>query len=153
MQWVARISQRLSACQPDETAHPPASPAACPPIPEPIKVDSARLSRTEYARRLVAGLCLYCGSAGHFIKACPARPPYTAVSTLQLDPDIFPITTASTTSHPASFCCSVCPRRLGLLGKLHIPRALESSKLSPQKSSPGALSRDHPGKTARAQAG
>ncbi len=73
MQRASRISQRLSTCQPEETAHLPASPAACPPVPEPMQVDSARLSCMERACRLTAGLCLYCAAADRFIKACPVR--------------------------------------------------------------------------------
>ncbi len=47
MQRAVRISQCLTACQLGETALSPASPVACPPVPEPMHVDSHRLSRTE----------------------------------------------------------------------------------------------------------
>ncbi len=40
MQKAVKISQRLTACLPDETAHSQASPAACPPVPEPMQLDS-----------------------------------------------------------------------------------------------------------------
>ncbi len=53
-----------------------------------MHVDINRLSRTERARRLATGLCLYCGVPGHFIRVCPSRPPRPAVSTLQLEPAI-----------------------------------------------------------------
>ncbi len=88
MQKAIKISQRLTACQPDITAHSPSSPAACPPVPEPMQMDTNRLSRTERARRLATGLCLYCGVPGHLIRVCPSRPPRPAVSTLQVEPTI-----------------------------------------------------------------
>lgn len=68
MQKAVRICQRLTACQSEETAHSQASPSACPPVPEPMQLDTNRLSRTERAQRLATGLSLYCGASGHFIK-------------------------------------------------------------------------------------
>ncbi len=53
-----------------------------------MQVDSTRLARAEHIRRLAAGLCLYCGAPGHFLRACPVRPPRPLVSTLQFDPEI-----------------------------------------------------------------
>ncbi len=88
MQCASRILQRLTTCYEEEAAHQLASPASGPPVPEPMLVDSARLSRMECARRLAAGLCLYCASLDHFIRNCPVRPPRPAVSTLQLEPDV-----------------------------------------------------------------
>ncbi len=88
MQRANRISQRLSACQTNEAAHQLVSPATSPPVPEPMQVDSTHLTRAERARRIAAGLCLYCGSADHFIQNCPIRPPRPAVSTIQLEPEI-----------------------------------------------------------------
>ncbi len=83
-----RIAQRLSACHTAEVAHQPASPANGSPVPEPMQVDTARLSSQERARRMAAGLCLYCASADHFIRSCPNKTPRPAVSTLQIDPVI-----------------------------------------------------------------
>ncbi len=83
-----RIAQRLSACQTAEAAHQPASPANGSPVPEPMQVDTARLSSQERARRMAAGLCLYCALADHFIRSCPNKTPRPAVSTLQIDPVI-----------------------------------------------------------------
>ncbi len=83
-----RITQRLSACHTDEAAHQPASPAHGSPVPEPMQVDTARLSSHERARRMATGLCLYCALADHFIRSCPNRTPHPAVSTLQSDPVI-----------------------------------------------------------------
>ncbi len=88
MQNAIKISQRLMAYQPDITAHSPSSPAACPPVPEHMQLDTDHLSCTEHARRLATGLCLCCGVPGHFIRVCPSRPPRPAVSTLQLKPAI-----------------------------------------------------------------
>ncbi len=88
MQKAVKISQRLTACLPEETAHSQASPAACSPVPEPMQLDSNRLTRAERERRLTTGLCLYCGASGHFIQKCPSRPPRPAVSTLQVEPEI-----------------------------------------------------------------
>ncbi len=78
MQKAVKISQRLTACQLDITAHTPYSPAACPPVPEPMQVETNRLSRIARARRLTTGLCLYYGVLGHFIQECPSRPPRPA---------------------------------------------------------------------------
>jgi len=92
MQKAVRISQHLTTCQSDLTAHSPSSPAACPPVPEPIQVDSSRLSRQERARRLATGLCLYCGVSGHFIRMSASRPPCPVVSTIQFEPTISNLT-------------------------------------------------------------
>ncbi len=88
IQKAVRISQRLTAWQPDETTHSQASPAACPPVPEPMQVDTNRFTRMERARHLATGPCLYCGASGHFIQKCPSRPPCPAVSTLCIEPEI-----------------------------------------------------------------
>ncbi len=88
MQKAVKISQHLTACQPDITAHSPSSPAAYPLVPEPMQMDTNRLSRTEHAQHLATGLCFYSRVPGHFIRVCPSRPPRPAVSTLQLEPAI-----------------------------------------------------------------
>ncbi len=88
MQKANRIAQRLSACHTAKTARQPASPAHGSPVPEPMQVDTTRLSSQERAHRMATGLCLYCSSADHFIRSCPNRTPRPAVSTLQCDPDI-----------------------------------------------------------------
>ncbi|KAI2659363.1 Transposon Tf2-8 polyprotein [Labeo rohita] len=72
---TTRVSQQLAACQPPITAPPAASVAASPPVPEPMQVDSTRLTRTERNRRISLGLCLYCGQSGHILRTCPVRPP------------------------------------------------------------------------------
>lgn len=78
MQRANRISQRLAACHTTEAAHQSVSPAAGSPVPEPMQVDSTRLSHAERARRLAAGLCLYCAATDHYIRTCPIRPPRPA---------------------------------------------------------------------------
>ncbi|KAL0149750.1 hypothetical protein M9458_054940, partial [Cirrhinus mrigala] len=85
LQRTTRVSQRLAACQPPVTAPQSASVAACTPVPEPMQMDSTRLSRTERNRRITLGLCLYCGQNGHLIRNCPIRPPRPVVSTITSD--------------------------------------------------------------------
>uniref|UniRef100_A0A673N998 DUF4939 domain-containing protein n=1 Tax=Sinocyclocheilus rhinocerous TaxID=307959 RepID=A0A673N998_9TELE len=68
-----RIAQRLSACHTHEAAHQSAAPAASPPVPEPMQMDSTRLTPSERARRLASGLCLYCAATDHYIGTCPSR--------------------------------------------------------------------------------
>lgn len=53
-----------------------------------MQVDTNRLTRTERARHLATGLCLYCGASGHFIQKCPSRPTRPAVSPLRIEPEI-----------------------------------------------------------------
>ncbi len=139
MQEAVKISQRLSACLPDENAHSQASPTACPPVPEPMQLDSHRLTRTERARRLATGLCLYCGTSGHFIQKCPSRPPRLAVSTLQVEPDIsiLPLLTVQllTPHHSISVSALIDSGSSGnfisqnLLKRLNLPRKRQAQEL------------------------
>uniref|UniRef100_A0A3B1JAD9 CCHC-type domain-containing protein n=1 Tax=Astyanax mexicanus TaxID=7994 RepID=A0A3B1JAD9_ASTMX len=50
---------------------------------EPMQVDATRLSSEEKRRRLQAGLCFYCGRAGHMLRECRSCPPRAGVSKLQ----------------------------------------------------------------------
>ncbi|KAL0188420.1 hypothetical protein M9458_015519, partial [Cirrhinus mrigala] len=77
---TTRVSQQLAACQPPVTAPQVASVAASTPVPEPMQVDSTRLSRAERDRRISQGLCIYCGQSGHILRTCPVRPPRPMVS-------------------------------------------------------------------------
>ncbi|XP_044044042.1 uncharacterized protein LOC122872197 [Siniperca chuatsi] len=52
------------------------------PEPEPMQLDSYRLTSTERQRRLTRGLCLYCGASGHNRATCPVRPPRPMVSVI-----------------------------------------------------------------------
>ncbi len=110
MQKVTCISQRLLACQPNKAACQLASPTISLPVPESMRLDSIRLTRAKRALRIAAVLCLYCAATDHFIQNCPVRPPRPAVSTLQLEPDISTVIfVISTTTHPWSLCCNLCP--------------------------------------------
>uniref|UniRef100_A0A672PWY7 DUF4939 domain-containing protein n=1 Tax=Sinocyclocheilus grahami TaxID=75366 RepID=A0A672PWY7_SINGR len=83
-----RIAQRMSACHTPEAAHQTAAPTVSSPVPEPMQVDSTRLTPSEHVHRLAAGLCLYCAATDHYIGTCPVRAPHPAVSTLQFEPEI-----------------------------------------------------------------
>ncbi|ROL42855.1 Retrotransposon-derived protein PEG10 [Anabarilius grahami] len=52
------------------------------PATEPMQVESRRLTPAEWQRRLTQNLCLYCGSPGHVISACPTHPPRPMVSAI-----------------------------------------------------------------------
>ncbi len=145
-----RIAQRLSACHTAEAAHQPASPANGSPVPEPMQVDTARLSSQERARRMAAGLCLYCASADHFIRSCPNKTPTSSGEYSPHRPCNFHAFYADcSTIHSSPICYSLCPGRLGLLGQLHLPRPPESFTPTPLLALPGAPSRDHQWQTAR----
>ncbi|KAL1276249.1 hypothetical protein QQF64_035872 [Cirrhinus molitorella] len=100
LQQTTRITQRLAACQPQNPAPQSTSVAARPPVPEPMQVDSNRLSQTERTRRLTSGLCLYCGNPGHVIRNCPVRPPRPVVSTIHSEIN----TTSDSTTGNTSYC-------------------------------------------------
>ncbi|ROL48082.1 Retrotransposon-derived protein PEG10 [Anabarilius grahami] len=64
------------------------------PANEPMEVENSRLTPTERHRRLTLNLCLYCGTPGHVISACPTRPPRPMVSAiLPSTPKMKPLTT------------------------------------------------------------
>ena len=44
------------------------------PKEEPMQVDHAHLTSSERMRRIWDKACMYCGTQGHFISACPVRP-------------------------------------------------------------------------------
>ncbi|KAL0195101.1 hypothetical protein M9458_008673, partial [Cirrhinus mrigala] len=85
LQRTTRVAQQLAACQPTVTAPQSTSVVASTPVPEPMQVDSTRLSCSERNRRLSQGLCLYCGQQGHLLRNCPIRPPRPVVSTILSD--------------------------------------------------------------------
>ncbi|ROL43550.1 Retrotransposon-derived protein PEG10 [Anabarilius grahami] len=64
-----------SLCRPDSVSPPE-------PANEPMQVESTHLTPAERQRRLTQKLCLYCGSPGHVISACPTRPPCPMVSAI-----------------------------------------------------------------------
>ncbi len=86
IQLSIRCSNRMQSCSPDFPAAIVTPPYRQPEIsspPEPMQTDSNRLSSAERRRRLMQGLCLYCGASGHMIMACPLRPPRPMVSAIQ----------------------------------------------------------------------
>ncbi len=86
IQLSIRCSNRMQSCSPDFPAAIVTPPYRRPEIsspPEPMQTDSNRLSSAERRRRLMQGLCLYCGASGHMIMACPLRPPRPMVSAIQ----------------------------------------------------------------------
>ena len=58
----------------------PSLPPSCPPLTrplgedEPMQLGRSRLSPERREQRMRDRLCLYCGKAGHLIRACPTRP-------------------------------------------------------------------------------
>ncbi len=138
MQKVTRISQRLLACQPNEAARQLASPTVSLPVPEPMWLDSTRLTHAKRTLRFAAVLCLYCAAADHFIQNCPVRPPRPAVSTLQLEPDISTLSLLSvllTPDHSVAISALVDSGSSGkfisqdLLSSLHLPKRCHAQEL------------------------
>ncbi|KAL0187811.1 hypothetical protein M9458_014910, partial [Cirrhinus mrigala] len=71
----------------------PSEPAS-PSEPEPMILESGRLTSAERQRRLTRGLCIYCGASGHVRLNCPLRPVRTAVSVIPTDREkMHPLTT------------------------------------------------------------
>ncbi|KAL0155123.1 hypothetical protein M9458_049386, partial [Cirrhinus mrigala] len=95
LQRTTRVAQQLAACQPTVTAPQSASVVASSPVPEPMQVDSTRLSHSERNRRMSQGLCLYCGQQGH-LHNCPIRPPRPVVSTILSDIETAKLTLSAT---------------------------------------------------------
>ncbi|KAI2654647.1 Transposon Tf2-11 polyprotein [Labeo rohita] len=108
LQRTNKVAQNLAACQPPITAPQPASVAACHPVSEPMQIDSTHLSRAERNRRIMNGLCLYCGQPGHHLRQCPIRPPRPVVSTLSTEVEISSLTLLPVTLHTSniSLCVS-----------------------------------------------
>ncbi|KAI2655851.1 Transposon Tf2-8 polyprotein [Labeo rohita] len=106
LQRATRDSQQL----PLITAPQSVSVAASFPVPEPMQVDSTRLSWTEQNRRITLGLCFYCGQQGHLIRTCPIRPPHPVLSTIQSE-----VETASLTLLPVTLHTPDCSLSLSAL--------------------------------------
>ncbi|KAI2646808.1 Transposon Tf2-8 polyprotein [Labeo rohita] len=107
LQRTTRVSQQLAACQSPVTAPQAASVAASFPVPEPMQVDSTRLSRTERNHRINLGLCLYCGQQGHLLRTCPFRPPRPVVSTILSEVEPAQLTLLPATLHTSDRSLSV----------------------------------------------
>ncbi|KAL0173510.1 hypothetical protein M9458_029478, partial [Cirrhinus mrigala] len=89
---TTRVSQRLAACQPLVTTPQLASVAASSPVPEPMQIDSTRLSRTERNRRITNRLSLL--------------PPPPVVSTLSTEVETTSLTLLQVTLHASNL--SIC---------------------------------------------
>ncbi|KAL0149148.1 hypothetical protein M9458_055580 [Cirrhinus mrigala] len=62
--------------------------------PEPMIIESGKLTSAERQRRLTRGLCMYCGASGHVRLNCPLRPVRTLVSGIHSDiENMHPLTT------------------------------------------------------------
>ncbi|KAL0183498.1 hypothetical protein M9458_019194 [Cirrhinus mrigala] len=142
LQRTTRVSQRLAACQPSTIAPQPTSVVACTPVPEPMQVGSSRLTRSERNRRIMNGLCLYCGQSGHLLRTCPIRPPRPVVSTLSTEVETASLTLVPITLHTPK--TSLCVSALidsgssgnfisqACLEKLQLQRCLHQHTLSRQ---------------------
>lgn len=69
---LPRPPSRVSLDTPSVTA--PLSPSPPAGTEEPMQLGRARLSPSERQRRMLAGLCIYCGQTGHFLATCSLRP-------------------------------------------------------------------------------
>ena len=79
------IAQHRNACFQNFSARTPRlSEPVNPPVPEPMEIDSGRLTTTERNRRRTNNLCFYCGDSEHYRAECPVRPSRSAVSTVEL---------------------------------------------------------------------
>ncbi|KAL0148034.1 hypothetical protein M9458_056649, partial [Cirrhinus mrigala] len=123
LQRTTRVSQRLAACQPPVTAPQLASVAASSPVPEPIQIDSTRLSRTERNHCITNGSCLYCGRPGHLLRTCPIRPPRPVVSTLSTEVETTSLTLLPVTLHTSDV--------LWVLRQLYLPGLFKSALTLP----------------------
>uniref|UniRef100_A0A672LK54 Chromo domain-containing protein n=1 Tax=Sinocyclocheilus grahami TaxID=75366 RepID=A0A672LK54_SINGR len=121
MQRANRISQRLSACHATEATHQPVTPGTGSPVPEPMQVDTSRLTPSESARRLAAGLCLYCTAAdrpaGSILQLDPVISTLSMLSVQLLTPDLSVSVPALVDSGSSGNFISQ-----DLLNRLHLPR-------------------------------
>ncbi|KAL0148188.1 hypothetical protein M9458_056509 [Cirrhinus mrigala] len=98
IQLSLRCSERIQSYQcnqePVNNALLRPSEPASPSEPEPMILESGRLTSAERQRRLTRGLCLYCGASGHVRLNCPLCPVRTAVSVIPTDREkMHPLTT------------------------------------------------------------
>lgn len=76
LQKGLHISQHLTGCHTEKPSIAAASPGNVAPAPEPMQTDSYHLSSTERARH------------SRTVPFCPVRPTRSAVSTVQIHPDV-----------------------------------------------------------------
>ncbi len=132
LQKTARISQHLPTCHMESMPIATASPSLSLPIPEPMITDNYHLSTPERSCRLTQGLCLYCGSTEHQLRACPVRPPRPAVSTIQIAPDVSNMSLVDALLRYQNQSFPVKILRLRSCGKFHLlshPRWIQNSPL------------------------
>ncbi|ROL45459.1 Retrotransposon-derived protein PEG10 [Anabarilius grahami] len=86
IQLSIRFATHMQSCLEEHQGQPQYTTSLCRSEsvspPEPMQLDSTRLTPTEWQRRLTQNLCLYCGSPGHVISTCPIRPPRPMVSVI-----------------------------------------------------------------------
>ncbi|KAL0199302.1 hypothetical protein M9458_007842, partial [Cirrhinus mrigala] len=71
--------------------------------PEPMIIESGKLTSAERQRRLSRGLCMYCGASGHVRLNCPLCPVHTSVSGIHSDiENMHPLTTNVQLTTPSS---------------------------------------------------
>ncbi|ROL52393.1 Retrotransposon-derived protein PEG10 [Anabarilius grahami] len=102
IQLSIRCATRMQACPQEHQGQSFSTSLLCrselvsspEPANEPMEVENSRLTPTERHRRLTLNLCLYCGTPGHVISACPTRPLRPMVSAiLPSTPKMKPLTT------------------------------------------------------------
>lgn len=65
---ISTFGVRLSAIRCRQRDQPQREPS-----PEPMQLGESWLTARERRHRLTAGLCLYCGEAGHYLAECPTK--------------------------------------------------------------------------------
>ncbi len=102
IQFSIRVASRTLSCVEDQPGQNNFYPLLCrpenaspsEPFPEPMQVETTKLTLSERQRQLSQGLCLYCGVSGHVISTCPVRPPRRLGSAYIPSPtNIKPLTT------------------------------------------------------------
>ncbi|KAI2653766.1 Transposon Tf2-6 polyprotein [Labeo rohita] len=107
IQQSLRCSDRMKSCQSNKetvsTALLRPSEPVNPSEPEPMIIESDKLTSAERQRRLTRGLCMYCGASGHVRLNCPLRPVRTSVSGIHSDiENMHPLTTNVQLTTPSS---------------------------------------------------
>lgn len=70
-----RVNRLVALCSlSDQRVSPPSEASALSPEGEPMQLDRVWLMTSERRQRFLAGVCLCCGQAGHFVSGCPTRP-------------------------------------------------------------------------------
>ncbi|KAL0172961.1 hypothetical protein M9458_033272 [Cirrhinus mrigala] len=106
IQTSVSTADRMNICfPPSKHTFLPRQPESGCPEPEPMQINTTRITQQERQCRLTQGLCLYCGSSGHDIIGCPIRPSRSSVSKINAPmPNCSPLTSMVNISVPY---CSV----------------------------------------------